>query len=254
MDDNSRSAAGLTILTALAAEAETLAGRKKKTKEETIFVLENRSPNGKVTTIVQCGIGSDTLLRVALPQLHDTLIVGNIGLSGGLAPDLEPGTVILGDQILCSTHLHGEYSGIYTPSIKLLDNLESTLKKNGFPYRRGSLLCSSNPIENPKNKAEAYLKTGALAVDMESAGAAEAARQAGLPFFCIRIVCDPARRRVEEKLFMGVDKEGNNQPIQLIIPLIREPWLLIQLFMMARDFSSGLSGMRQVWKLIRNSL
>lgn len=254
MDDKCKASTSLTVLTALAAEAEALAGRKKRTQEETVIVLEKHSSTERITRIVQCGIGCDTLLRIALPQIQDTAIVGNIGVSGGLAPDLEPGTVILGDQIVTSTHLHGDYRKTYAPSVQLLDSLEATLKKKKFPYRRGALLCSLHPLESPEEKAAAYLKTGALAVDMESAGAARAAGQAGLPFFCIRVVCDPARRRVAEKLFAGVDTEGNNQPMRLIKPLLREPWLLIQLLGMARDFNCSLSGMRQVWKCIRNCL
>ena len=254
MNNISKPAAALTILTALAAEAETLAGRKKQKKEENIFVLGQHTSKSGTTVIIQCGIGCDRLLRVAVPQLKNTSVVGNIGVSGGLAPDLTPGTVILGDRILTSAHHHSGYQAIYTPNPQLLDTLESTLRENAIPYRRGSLLCTSHPIESPENKAAAYLKTGALAVDMESAGAAEAARQAALPFFCIRVVCDPASRRLEKKLFVGVDKEGNNQPMQLLKPLIREPWLLVHLFIMARDFSQGLAGMRRVWNVARTPL
>lgn len=254
MNDICKPSAPLTILTALAAEAETLAGRKKQKKEENSFVLGQHTSRSGTTAIIQCGIGRDRLLRFAVSQLKNTSVVGNIGVSGGLAPDLTPGTVILGDRILTRVHHHTGYQAIYTPSPQLLDTLESTLRENAFPYRRGSLLCASQPIESTENKAAAYLKTGALAVDMESAGAAEAARQAVLPFFCIRVVCDPASRRLEKKLFSGVDKEGNNQPMQLLKPLIREPWLLAQLFIMARDFSQGLAGMRRVWNVARTPL
>ncbi len=254
MNDICKPSAPITILTALAAEAEALAGRKKNKKEENIFVLGQHTLKGGTTAIIQCGIGRDRLLRVAVPQLKNASVVGNIGVSGGLAPDLTPGTVILADQILSSVHHHTGYQAIYTPSPQLLDILESTLKENAVSYRRGSLLCTSQPIESPENKASAYLKTGALAVDMESAGAAEAARQVALPFFCIRVVCDPAGRRVEKKLFVGVDKEGNNQPMQLLKPLMREPWLLANLFMMARDFTRALAGMRRVWNVVNKPL
>ncbi len=249
MNDIRKPSASLTILTALAAEAEILAGRKKFKKEANVFILEQHSSKSGTTAIIQCGIGRDRLLRVAVPQLGNSSVVGNIGVSGGLASDLTPGTVILGDPILTSAHQHTGYRASYTPNAQLLNILEASLKENAFPYRRGPILCSPQPIESPENKAAAHLKTGALAVDMESAGAAEAARQAGLPFFCIRVVCDPAGRRVEKKLFVGVDKEGNNQPMQLIRPLIREPWLVAHLFMMARDFTQALASMQRVWNI-----
>ncbi|NOQ47329.1 MAG: hypothetical protein GQ559_11795 [Desulfobulbaceae bacterium] len=254
MNDIRKPPAVLTILTALAGEAKTLVERKKNKKKDTTFVSRRHTSESGTTVIIQCGIGRDTLLRVAAPQLKNTSIVGNIGVSGGLAPDLVPGTVILGDQIVTSGNHHTTYQAIYTPSAQLLDILESTLKKNALPYRRGPLLCTPQPLDSPEKKAAAYLKTGALAVDMESAGAAEAARQAALPFFCIRVVCDPAGRRVEKKLLAGVDNRGNSRPMQLINPLIRRPWLLAHLFIMARDFYRALAGMRRVWNVAQKPL
>ncbi len=254
MNDIRRTPAPLTILTALAAEAETLVGHKRNKKIYNMFIPGPHSSENSATEIIQCGIGRDALLRIAAPQLKNSTIIGNIGVSGGLAPDLKPGTVILGDRILNNEKHHAVYQDVYTPSAQLLAFLESILKKNDVPYRRGTLLCAPQPVDSPENKAAAYLKTGALAVDMESMGAAEAARQAGLPFFCIRVVCDPAGRRLEKKLFTGVDSRGNSQPMRLINPLIRRPWLLAYLFMMARDFSLALAAMRTVWNVVQKPL
>ncbi len=254
MNDICKPSAPLTILTALAAEAETLAGRKKKNQKENILIPDTHVPGGKSTVIIQCGIGRDRLLNTALPLLADTSVVGNIGISGGLAPDLASGTVILAEQIITRAQQQTGYQAIYAPDGQLLDILESTLKEHTIPYRRGSLLCTPHPLEHPADKAAAYLETGALAVDMESTGAAEAARQKGLPFCCIRVICDPASRRVEKKLFDGVDNQGNNRPSQLIRPLIRQPWLIASLVSMARDFNRGLIGMRQVWSVVHKPL
>jgi len=251
MNDIRRTAAPLTILTALAAEAETLVGHKKK---HNIFSPGLHLSENDTTQIIQCGIGRDSLLRVAAPQLKNSSIIGNIGVSGGLASDLKPGTVILGDRILNNENHDTSYRDVYTPSAPLLAFLESILKENNVPYKSGPLLCTLQPVDSPDDKSAAYLKTGALAVDMESVGAAEAARQAGLPFFCIRVVCDPAGRRLEKKLFAGVDSRGNSRPMRLINPLIRRPWLLAYLFMMAQDFSQALTGMRQVWNVVQKPL
>ncbi len=254
MNDIIRAPARLIILTALAAEAETLLGHKRNNKQQNIFIPGPYFTKNNETAIIQCGIGRDALLRVASPHLKNSSIIGNIGVSGGLAPDLKPGTVILADRILSNDNHHAVYQEVYTPSAQLLAFLEALLKKNNVPYRRGPLLCTPQPISTPDNKEAAYLKTEALAVDMESVGAAEVARQAGLPFFCIRVVCDPAERRLQQALFVGVDSRGNNRPMRLINPLIRRPWLLIDLFIMARDFSRALTGMRQVWNVVHKPL
>ena len=241
MDDLYKPSADLIILTALAAEAKTL-------------ILKQQTFENSTTSVIQCGIGRDTLLGVAAPQLKDSAIVGNIGVSGGLAPELSPGTVILGDRIITGGKHNTSYQDSYIPNAQLLDLLESILQQKGLPYRRSALLCSNQPIDNIENKSAAYLKTGALAVDMESAGAAEAARQAALPFFCIRIICDPAERKLEKELLAGVDSRGNSRPMRLINPLIRRPWLFAPLLIMARDFSLALAGMGRVWNVVQKPL
>jgi adenosylhomocysteine nucleosidase len=254
MIDIAKQSAPLTLLTALAAEAETLAKHKKNKKEDNAIFPGQHTPDNGTTVIIQCGIGRDAMLRRAAPWLKNSTIVGNIGVSGGLAPDLKPGTVILGDRVLTGGNQQGQYKAVYSPNVQLLNILEKTLKQSGQPYKLGSLLCTPRPIASPDAKAAAYRETGALAVDMESAGAAEAARQAALPFFCIRVICDPADRRVEKKLFIGVDSQGNNRPLRLINPLIRQPWLLAQLLRMAWDFNQACASMRRVWDVVQQPL
>ena len=255
MDDIRRPEVFLTVLPALAAEADALIQPKKIERENKTFVPVRHTSDG-LTSVIQCGIGRDTFLAVAASCLKQTAIVGNIGVSGGLASDMAPGTVILGERILCNGDA-GQGSldkDGYTASQRLLDFLESTLEKNALPCRRGSLLCRQEPLIYSEDKAAAFLKTGALAVDMESAGAAEAARRAGVPFFSIRIICDPVERKLAGELFAGVDRQGNSRPLRLIKPLVRHPWLLVSLLMMARDFSCALASMERVWNVVGQPL
>jgi adenosylhomocysteine nucleosidase len=255
MTDHHRPPVLLTMLTALAAEAEALTRHTKTTRKENRIVPGGHAGGG-ATAIIQCGLGRDAVLRKGASQLNQTLLVGNIGVSGGLAPDTEPGTIIIGERILTSGDgpESSTYRDIYTADQQIIALLEATLQENDLPCRRGALLCVQQPITRPEDKAAAYLETGALAVDMESAGAAEAARLAGIPFFSIRVICDPARRKIAEKLFVGVDSRGNNRPARLIKPLIRRPWLLAQLLMMARDFSCALSSIERVWNVVEQPL
>ena len=254
MDDSHRADILLTILVALAAEAKALAPSSGTAEKKSMPI---RYACGASTSIIQCGIGRDAVLQAAAPPcLPVEAIVGNIGVSGGLAPDLVPGTVVLGERII--TPVGGERTSRYRESYalnrQLVDFLEATLEKNMVPCRRGPLLCTQDPITLPEDKAKAFLKTGALAVDLESAAAAEAAVGAGLPFFVLRVVCDPADRRLTKALFAGVDSQGNNRPARLLKPLIRRPWLLVSLCRMGRDFSVALAAMERAWKVIRQPL
>ena len=118
MNDINKPSAVLIILTALAAEAETLIRRKNNNEDTAQHACLNST-----TSVIQCGIGRDTLLGVAVPQLKNSSIVGNIGVSGGLAPDLVQGTVILGERILTGDNNNTTYQDIYIPNMQLLEIL-----------------------------------------------------------------------------------------------------------------------------------
>lgn len=239
--------APLLILTALAAEAKTLkidATRPTRYQSGTLSVNDPALP---LAQILQCGIGRERVMEFALPYIKQAAIVGSIGVSGGLAPGLLPGTVILAESIIenNSRHVSGLQSS--TTAVRLYELLESVIKQSGLPYRRGALFCSPKPLISSEEKKTAYLQTGALAVDLESCGAAEAARSGSKPFFAIRVICDPAEQNLEERILYGVDCQGNNRPLRLVPQFVRYPWLLPHLICMARNFSRSLDSMRQVW-------
>jgi adenosylhomocysteine nucleosidase len=229
----------LTILTALGAERKILAGKGSAERKE--------------IEIIQCGLGCPAVLKAAA-QIKASTIIGNIGVSGGLSPDFVPGTVILADTIINRCTQPASLHAMYRPDADILGLLESTMKGQGIECRRGSLLCASQPLLSAQDKAAAYLKTGAIAVDMESAAAAEAARRFGVPFFCLRVVSDPADRTLHRQLLAGVDARGNSRPLRLLGVLCRHPSLVKGLFTMAGDFSRAASGIRQAWNVIRRPL
>ena len=135
-----------------------------------------------------------------------------------------------------------------------MDMLEAVLKEQGIGYRRGMVLCVDEPLLTPADKARAHGRTGALAVDMESAAVAEVALQKGTPFFCLRVICDPAERGVERELLQGVDYRGNSRPFHLMAAVCRRPRLVGGLLRMAGDFSQAAAGMRRAWDVIRQPL
>ncbi|HHD62881.1 MAG TPA: hypothetical protein ENK96_00635 [Desulfobulbaceae bacterium] len=229
----------LTILTALAAERKILdeTGTAEKSNIE----------------IIQCGMGCPAVLKTVSRMQRPTMI-GSIGVSGGLAPALAPGTVILGDTILNSCRRPSFLKDIYRSDVEIIEFLASTMNGQGIDYQLGSLLCASQPLLSARDKAAAFLETGALAVDMESAGAAEAARTFGVPFFCLRVVCDPADRALDEQLLVGVDGRGNSRLLRLLGVICRHPRLVGRLLTMVGDFSRAAGSMGQVWKAIRRPL
>ena len=226
----------LTILTALAAERKILA-----------------NPPVADITIHQCGMGCESAYKQA-PRLPAGTILGNIGVSGGMAPGLGPGTIILVDGICNQCFRPACLKASYQPDVALVDMLEAVLREQGIDYRRGTVLCVDEPLLTPADKAKAHDRTGALAVDMESAGVAEAALRMGLTFFCLRVVCDPAQRGVARELLQGVDDRGNSRPFHLLATVCGHPRLFSGVLRMAGDFSRAATGMRRAWHVIRQPL
>ena len=244
---------GVTIVAALAAERKILAAREKRLQKEVAGRKALSGPSSAEATFLQSGMGCAAARETALRAAAGT-IIGNIGVSGALAPDVMPGTVILADAVYARGHRPAFMQAVYRPNAQLVKMLESVLMEQGIGYRRGRILCVDEPLLTRADKAKAHDHSGALAVDMESAGVAEAALQMGLPFFCLRVICDPAQRGFEEELLCGVDDRGNSRPLSLIAAVCRRPRLVGGLLRMAGDFSQAAAGMRRTWDAIRQPL
>jgi adenosylhomocysteine nucleosidase len=83
--------------------------------------------------------------------------VVSFGVVGGLAPELKPGDCIVGSAIFSDT---GRMATDQDWSRKLLMSLPEAV--------HGPLLGVSAPVAHPDAKRALYMKTGAIAVDMES--------------------------------------------------------------------------------------
>ena len=241
--------AELTILTALAAEADALKARENDYGSNDSLAINGRSDKNLVTSILQCGIGCDRLLKEARQNLENTAVIGNIGVCGGLAPDLKSGTIIIVDRIISNNNCQPTFPKQYIPALDIIDLLESVLQDNGIAYTRGTLLCSEKALITVEEKASAFANTSAITVDMESAGAAEAARQASIPFFCVKVVCDTAQKSVVKELLEAVDNKGNSRPERLFLPLLKRPWLAKRIWQTAREFSQAITGIKSFWEV-----
>ena len=81
----------------------------------------------------------------------------SFGVAGGLAPQLRPGTCVVGSAVISGEKrmpISAEWSQ------KLLQTIPDAIP--------GVLLGVPVPIAHPDEKRELYMKTGAIAVDMES--------------------------------------------------------------------------------------
>ena len=107
----------------------------------------------------------------------------SFGVAGGLAPQLDPGACIVGSAILSGT---ARMPTDPTWSKKLLQTVPGAI--------HGTLVGVPAPIAHPDAKRALYIKTGAMAVDMESHIVGAVAKAHGIPFAAICVITDPAVR------------------------------------------------------------
>ena len=165
------------------------------------LAFEARIAAGPGIHVVCSGDGRNltTALTAAISEARnlfgDCPGIISFGVAGGLAPELQPGDCVVGSAVLSgSTRLEMDRHW----SQKLLATIPEAIC--------GTLLGVSAPVVDPKTKRTLYLKTGAMAVDMESHVVAQVAAGHGLPAAAIRVITDPAMRA------------SNSNPTTTIIP------------------------------------
>jgi adenosylhomocysteine nucleosidase len=130
-------------------------------------------------TVLRTGIGS-AAATAALSRLPaDPGLIVCAGFAGALREDLRCGDLVASQL---------------TPCPKAAKVLEAAAVGLGLAPRFGRLLHSDFVLATPEQKREAGARSGALAVDMESAAVAEWARKRGLPALAVRVVFDELDR------------------------------------------------------------
>lgn len=157
--------------------------------------------------------GTEPLLAAALERALATGCrrIVSFGVAGGLAPDLRPG-----DWIVASTIVDGRsrYATDLLLSRKLLEAAP------GAEY--APIAGVDGPVTDPGAKRELH-RRGVAAIDMESHLVAQIAAARGLAFASIRVVADPAHRRIPAAALAGLRLGGGTDAKAIARALIRNP-------------------------------
>lgn len=150
--------------------------------------------------------------------------VVSFGIAGGLDRRLRSGTHLVASRVITpdgAVETHRDWSDA------LLKSCPGAL--------HAPLLGTDHVVIDPQEKRELHVATGAWAVDTESHIAAVMARERGLPFTCLRIVADPAHRRVPKAAMSGLREDGRAYPAGVMRALLRRPHETPALLAIARD-------------------
>jgi adenosylhomocysteine nucleosidase len=109
-----------------------------------------------------------------------------VGAAGALDESLKVGDLVIAEWVLLA---EGNQAPIPCDAT-WIERARDLADRKGFSVASGGLVSVSRPVSSPEDKARLARETNALAVDMESAAAAQAA---GVPFSSLRVITDDAR-------------------------------------------------------------
>jgi adenosylhomocysteine nucleosidase len=184
----------------------------------------------------------------------------SVGVSGGLDPALKPGDLVIGETIIADD------GSVYASDRYLLSSLNSAHSGEGrnLPPRarknterdpglrrdeRGGyivakLFGADEIIDSTMKKSALFQNHGAVAVDMESHGAARAAARAGAPFVAIRAIADPADRALPQAALSAVAPDGSTRVMATLSAAMRDPKQFPELMKLGSDSAAATKALR----------
>lgn len=159
---------------------------------------------------VEAGGGTADGARAAAERLIRAGVRGllSFGLAGGLDPALRPGDVLVPERVLSD-------SGSWATDPALRHALG---RGRADPVFGGGTVLATAAA-----KRDLHARTGAAAVDLESAEVAEVAQRYGLPFAVLRAVCDPAHRDLPLAALVALDGGGRIGMVRVLRAVAARP-------------------------------
>ncbi|HJU08999.1 MAG TPA: hypothetical protein VJ727_11025 [Rhodanobacteraceae bacterium] len=207
----------LGVIVALPAEAAGLPGRDLGCE---VFVAGIGCERARSAAARAIGRGARGLL--------------NWGVAGGLFPQLHSGDLLLPRHVVSE---RGEWPIDDRLHMRLLGAVPGVQEID-------ALYCSNTPVTSLERKRE-LADRGFAAVDMESAGVAMAASEAGLPFAVLKAVCDPASRAVPVLALRMLDQHGRLRVPALLEATCAGPRAWQELRALRGDFTAARASLRR---------
>jgi adenosylhomocysteine nucleosidase len=203
------------------------------------LAFEARIAAGPGMRVICAGDGRDLTARIARAIAQGCQGLVSFGVAGGLAPELKPG-----DCIVASAVLSGQSLLPTDPqwSQRLLQIIPNPV--------HGMLLGVPATVADPADKCALHLRTGAMAVDMESHVVAKAAAEHQLPMAAIRVITDPAQRALPRSALAATRSDGTIDVGAVFRSLLRQPRDAAALFQSAIDTRAAYASLRRGRELL----
>lgn len=162
----------------------------------------------------------------------------SFGMAGALDPALRVGDWLVGDR------LTGSVESTCDPA--WVAALATSLPR----ARIGTIYCDGRLIADPAEKLALGTRHGALAADMESHVAAEAAMRAGLPFAVLRCISDEAEARLPPAVAVAMRPGGGLALGAVLASIVARPGQVPELVGSLRRFSRAYSALKAGARLV----
>jgi hopanoid-associated phosphorylase len=173
-----------------------------------------------------------TAMNLAKAQGRPLQGVISFGVAGGLASNLRPGDIVLSHSV----HFGSDNWPCHRGWV-------SHLSRQLPQAHKGALVGVDAPVGTPEAKRKLHSKNGALAVDMESHGAARFATAHSLPFVALRAIADPQHRALPAAALVGMKADGSADITAVLKALARRPSQLRGLIQTAFDARAGMAAL-----------
>jgi adenosylhomocysteine nucleosidase len=213
------------IIAAIAAEARILA-KVPISAGELIYL-----PEGSMVSLSGRGANRARSAAQILLEKGATALV-SWGFAGGLLPWVSTGSLILPESIIAPDQ------SVYHVDPVWHERLCSRLETYVGLYR-GTIAESAVVLADCAEKTAFFHRTGALAVDMESASIALAAKEARVPFIVIRAILDGMEVVIPRSALNSIDEFGRVHPSRLLSCLVRRPAEFMTLVRLGRNFQAA---------------
>jgi adenosylhomocysteine nucleosidase len=198
--------------------------RKHELAASLPFAVYRYKPGPRQLTAAQVGIGQTRAAegtRQFIARFSPCALV-SLGFAGGLNPRLTRGTLVIATGLV-PPHA----SQVSTEAHKGLgDQFCAAAEAVRVPVQRGPVVTATEVVADATAKAALRQACGADAVDMETAGIAQAAREKNLPWVAMRAIVDGAADSLPVECLTMVGNDGHISMRALMSGICRSPTLL----------------------------
>jgi len=193
--------------------------------------------NGVDIALVPTGIGSlraRQCARKAFKVFTGCALTISGGVAGALSEGLAAGDLVIADRLLLGGKEDSRADHILELPRSEVTETEDALRDAGLSFSTGALLTSSRVLDTADAKRRAKSESGAIAVDMESAGLGLEAAAHGRRFSCVRAVLDEVDDPVPAEL---ADESGRVRPVAATSFFMRHPATILKIPRLMRNLS-----------------